>query len=453
MNKLVDIVKNTVRSVALVGAMALTLNSCHKIDDPVLVAYADVSPPSGVAPLSSRIKGYGTDSKGVDDIKLYDLNINGKDSTSNSPFDFVKTFSVPGIYNIFVVVTDSHGAASKSKVVTVDVSSPVNVPSTCSINFLSSTSGDSPLNLPLKTSGTSGTDHIIGYKLHVDDRVSSLKHSVIDTTLILYAGSHTVSAEAVTASGASVSSSSYNVKVNFVRGPNDEWYMLPFIPLPKGPLNLFAPRDNTPAALEYDAASPSQRNALNASRVNASWLAHYPSSDIPPVFDCNNYTRCALVGSIKSLGTNLYYNNGDFKLFDWYSGNDSTLIGIHGGTFYGAGDLGLPMIELGLVPTDGLSTEGHATVAVISGDDLSDASINKIDFQYNITNVKPNQSYFQRSWTGYYAYPYTYTTTEGGVTKNHLTDICVMIVDYAKGVPSNVRYNPNIELVKTRNGK
>jgi hypothetical protein len=47
-SNLIGIVKNTVRSVALVGAMALTLYGCK---DYVPVASLDVSPLSGVVPV------------------------------------------------------------------------------------------------------------------------------------------------------------------------------------------------------------------------------------------------------------------------------------------------------------------------------------------------------------------------------------------------------------------
>jgi hypothetical protein len=452
MNKLrVSIYGSWIRKASIVSCVIVPLffSSCHKPepDNSPPVAYTEVSPLSGVAPLSSRVKVWGSDADGLDDIVSYTLNLNGRDSTSSTPFDFVKIFTVPGTYKIYSVVKDSHGATNKSNVVTVDVSSPV--PSTCSINFLSSITGDSPLSLPLKVSGTSGNNPIVGYRLHVDDRVSSVKHSPIDTTLTLYAGSHIVFAEAVTSSGAAVSSPSYNIGVNFVRGPNDEWYLLPFIPYPKGPLNLFAPRDNTPVALEYAAATNrAQRDALIASRVDGNWLSHFPPSD-KPLFNCNNYLRCALVASIMSLGTNLYYNNGDFKLFDWYSGNDSALILDHGGTFYGAGSVGLPMLALVTESSIG----NHGMVAVFSGDDLSVESLNNVDFLYNATNIKSGQYNLWANGRASYGYPFTYTTTEGGVIKNHLIGVSIMIVDYVNGVATNVRYNPNIELVKTRSGK
>jgi hypothetical protein len=433
----------------------LFLSSCRKPEpvNSVPVAYSDVSPLSGVTPLSSHVKAWGSDADGLDDIKLYDLNVNGRDSTSSSPFDFVRTFSVPGSYRIYSVVTDSHGATSKSNVVTVDVSGPGIVPSSCSIDFLSSTSGDSPLSVPLKTSGVSGSDPIVGYRLHVDGKVSSLKKSSIDTVLVLYAGSHTVFADALTASGKSVSSSSYNIDVNWVSGPDLEWARLSSIPLPKSPLNLFAPRDNTAGALEYDAAPDRiHKDALIASRVDANYLSHFPSSDTPPVFNCNNYMIGAVIGSIKSLGTNLYFeewSNKDFKLFDWYTGTDPLYIRAHGGTFDGAGDGGLPVLEL----TTESSIGNHGLIGIISGNDLSVSSMNNLDFQFNITNIVFGQYDLFKNCKATYSYPYSYTTVENGVTKTHLTEINVMIVDYVDGAATNVRYNPNIELVKTRNGK
>jgi hypothetical protein len=457
MNKLrASIHGSWIRKASTVSCVIVPLffSSCHKPepDNSPPVAYTEVSPLSGVAPLSSRIKAWGSDADGLDDIVSYTLNLNGRDSTSSTPFDFVKIFTVPGTYKIYSVVKDSHGATNKSNVVTVDVSSPV--PSTCSINFLSSITGDSPLSLPLKVSGTSGNNPIVGYRLHVDDRVSSVKHSPIDTTLTLYAGSHTVFAEAVTSSGAYVSSSSYNIGVNWVSGPDKEWARSPIIPYPKGPLNLFAPRDNTSVALEYAAASNrSQRDALIASRVDGTWLSHFVvGPDKPYVFNCNNYMIGAVVASIKSLGTNLYFeewSNKDFKLFDWYPGNNPDSIGFHGGTFDGAGSVGLPMLEL----TTESSIGNHAMNAVFSDDDLSLESLNNVDFEYNATNIKSGQYNLWANGKATYAYPYSYTTTSNGVTKNNLTEIKIMIVDYVNGVATNVRYNPNIELVKTRSGK
>ena len=327
------------------------------------------------------------------------------------------------------------------------------VSSTCSINFLSSTSGNSPLSVPLKVSGTSGDDPVVGYRLHVDDRVSPVKSSVIDTTLILYAGSHKVYAEAVTSSGASVHSSSYNIDVNWVSGPDKEWARVSSIPLPKGPLNLFVSRDNTPAALEYNSASDrAQRDALIASRVDANWLSHFPSSGKPLVFNCNNYMIGGVIASIASLGSNLYFtewSNKDFKLFDWYSGGDPDSTRFHGGSFGGAGTSGMPMLEMTTTSPNG----GHGMNAIFSDDDLSVESSNKLDFEVNATNIASGQYYFEKNCTATFLYPYSYTTTVNSVTKNYLTEVKAMIVDYVNGVATNVRYNPNVELVKTRNSK
>jgi hypothetical protein len=257
----------------------------------------------------------------------------------------------------------------------------------------------------------------------------------------------------LTSSGAYVSSSSYNIGVNWVNGPDIEWGFPHFVvPLPNSPLNLFANRDNTPVALEYGAATNrSQRDALIASRVDGNWLSHFPPSD-KPLFNCNNYLIGATVGAIVSLGTNLYFtewSNKDFKLFDWYLGNNLDSIRVHGGTFYGAGSVGLPMLGLGTLSSIG----NHGMNAVFSGDDLSVESLNNIDFLYNATNIKSGQYNLWANGTALYDYPYSYTTTSNGVTKNNLTEIRVMIVDYVNGVATNVRYNPNIELVKTRSGK
>jgi len=102
---------------------------------------------------------------------------------------------------------------------------------------------------------------------------------------------------------------------------------------------LFAPRDNTPAALEYDAAGPSQRDALIASRVNSSWLWHIITQMTTPyIFNCNNYMIGGVISSIRSLGTDLIFeewSNKDFKLFDWYFGTKHDSIAYHGGSFNG----------------------------------------------------------------------------------------------------------------------
>jgi hypothetical protein len=192
---------------------------------------------------------------------------------------------------------------------------------------------------------------------------------------------------------------------------------------------------------------------LIASRVDGTWLSHFVvGPDKPYVFNCNNYMIGAVVASIKSLGTNLYFeewSNKDFKLFDWYPGNNPDSIGFHGGTFDGAGSVGLPMLEL----TTESSIGNHAMNAVFSDDDLSLESLNNVDFEYNATNIKSGQYNLWANGKATYAYPYSYTTTSNGVTKNNLTEIKIMIVDYVNGVATNVRYNPNIELVKTRSGK
>ena len=277
MNKLrISILRIWISKASIVSCMIvpLFLSSCRKpeSDNSIPVAYADVSPLTGIAPLSTRIKGYGTDADGIDDIKLYDLNINGKDSTSNSPFDFVKVFNTPGIYNIFVVVTDSHGATSKSKVVTVNVSSVVYNAPVASLS-VSSTSGYSPLNVRFKVSGTDKDNDISSYRLYLDGKVDS-SSVPIDTSMTFFPGTHTVYADVVDKHKLSNATSTTTINITQNGYP---WGQLD--PLPKGKVNLFVYPDSTE---EYNRKkTPSERN---------NYLEMIRASDITPTIPTGPHT-------------------------------------------------------------------------------------------------------------------------------------------------------------------
>jgi PKD repeat protein len=407
------------------------LSSCKK-DNYAPVAFADVSPVSGVAPLSSRIKGYGTDSKGVDDIKLYDLNINGKDSTSNSPFDFVKVFSTPGTYNIFVVVTDSHGATSKSKVVTVDVSSTKFNAPVASLT-VDKTSGDSPLNVRFKVSGTDKDNDISSYRLYLDGKVDS-SSVPIDTSMTFFPGTHSVYAEVVDKHKLSNATSTTTINIFAVGSWMNQF------PLPKGRVNLFMP-DST--QVEY--------NGLKTKLDRDNYLSVAAANDIcaripiaTPTINGIRYVFLCVESSVL-----FQYNRHDWldlynegkKNFGGYTDEVLDSMYVHSGTGKFRNTSPAPVFTADVSPS-------HMQVYAVSGDDLSGSSLNLIEEAKGLTNLQPGQegvAFTYPDFTLYYAYTY-----KDALGRNSLANIPIVKYSVENGMFKFLGTNPNLDVILER---
>jgi len=88
-------------------------------------------------------------------------------------------------------------------------------PPSARIEFLTPTSGNVPsLAVHLKLSGVQGTDPIIRYKLHVDDKVA-FSYSPIDTTIVFSTGNYNIYGEVVDAGGLSGKTSVTPISVTY----------------------------------------------------------------------------------------------------------------------------------------------------------------------------------------------------------------------------------------------
>jgi hypothetical protein len=84
-------------------------------------AIQQVSSLYGEAPLNVNIKLTGTDPDGIEDIVEYREYVNGALTKSKTPLDLTKTFTEPGIYNIYGEVFDSESQSDKTEVTSVEV--------------------------------------------------------------------------------------------------------------------------------------------------------------------------------------------------------------------------------------------------------------------------------------------------------------------------------------------
>ena len=451
MNKLrISILRIWISKASIVSCMIvpLFLSSCRKpeSDNSIPVAYADVSPLTGIAPLSTRIKGYGTDADGIDDIKLYDLNINGKDSTSNSPFDFVKVFNTPGIYNIFVVVTDSHGATSKSKVVTVNVSSVVYNAPVASLS-VSSTSGYSPLNVRFKVSGTDKDNDISSYRLYLDGKVDS-SSVPIDTSMTFFPGTHTVYADVVDKHKLSNATSTTTINITQNGYP---WGQLD--PLPKGKVNLFVYPDSTE---EYNRKkTPSERN---------NYLEMIRASDITPTIPTGPHTvggvvigwACGQASTLFStncmdLGIDpliyqgiINFQDSYVKMYDWYMGDNFDSIYVHRGTLKFMDSHKAPIFIAVVSPT-------HQLNFGVVGNSLYDGkSLDFIETMYLISrsNIQFNGELYPFDYPDFTLwYEYKYIDKSG---RNCFAEIPVVKYNLSGGVLKVSETNPNLDVIMTR---
>ena len=446
MSKLVDIVKNNFRRSLLVGFVSLPLffSSCKKPveSDPVNsvpVAYVDVSPLSGVVPLSSRVKVWGSDADGLDDIVSYTLNIDGHDSTCKSPFDFVKTFNTSAIHKIYGVVSDSHGATNKSKIVSVVVSDkpPIVYNAPVASLSVSSTSGYSPLTVRFKVNGTDKDNDISSYRLYLDGVVDS-SSVPIDTTMTLLHGTHLVYAEVVDMHKLSSKTSTTSINVTSVSSWSN-----PF-PFPKGKVNLFMP-DST--MVEY--------NSLKTKSERDGYIEAARANDITPTipngtrqingvdysFVCNQASQLFSIDCITILD-NTYF--GSTKLYNWYKDDAFDSIYRYRGTLKYAGIHKAPVFTVEVSAT-------HQMNYAITGNDLQDGkSLNLIETMkdYSRSNVQMDGRIFPINYDEFMLYyKFTYIDKDG---KNSLANIPIAKYNLVNGVLNFVSANPNVDVILAR---
>jgi hypothetical protein len=211
-------------------------------------------------------------------------------------------------------------------------------------------------------------------------------------------------------------------------------------------IDLFHSQDNTPAAIEYNSLNTrTLRDSFIQAGLNEDWISTMHGRFTPTVFDCNNYTIGLVINS-HDFGKDLYFDDVDpfNPLYNNYSGSDTALIYKNGGSLVTEGKLGLPM--LGFVFT---SNEGnHAMNVIFTGDDLSLESMNRIEPQMDLINIKPGEAYLLKNCEVSIGYNYTYK-------KDNKTKLGTQILaryTIKDGVASNLRFNPNLEgiLVKKR---
>jgi len=121
-SNLVGIVKNTLRSAALVGVISLTLNSCKKSDiTPPVQSYPpgvalDVSETSGDSPLSVHMKVSSMDK----DIVSYRLYLDGVVDSSSSPIDTTMTF-YPSTHTVYGEAVNAKRLSSKTSTTSINI--------------------------------------------------------------------------------------------------------------------------------------------------------------------------------------------------------------------------------------------------------------------------------------------------------------------------------------------
>jgi len=124
MKNLANLLGRTARNIAVVSSMAVPLvfAGCHEENYPPK-AKLEVSPIYGEAPLAVRSNAAGTfDENGLGDIKLWELYSNNKRvSKRNYLMDTTMIFSDPGVYDIYLKVTDSEGQSDKTDPIRVEV--------------------------------------------------------------------------------------------------------------------------------------------------------------------------------------------------------------------------------------------------------------------------------------------------------------------------------------------
>lgn len=446
---LIGIVKNTIRSVTLVGVLALplTFSSCEP-DVPVYsppVGELSGSPSSGFAPLSVHVSYIATDKD--DDITVYKLFVDGEPPVVKStPFDTTIIFGV-GTHTVNGEVYDSRGASDKSTYFTIHVTA---VPRPVGMLDVSNVSGDSPFQTRLKLTGTPCCTPLKKYELHIDDKVFT-KSTPFDTLVTLYAGLHQVYGEVIDGENKIGETDITPINVAIVPGEGAKWitggggYLFPF---PKDPVNLFL----YPGDSEY--------NSLTSKEERDNYIEHARATDITPTipigleFIINGKVygfKCVQVSYLfeynchdwKDLYTPYF---SDPRVYGWYNGENIDSIHVHGGTIKFRDSHKLPIYTVGAAP-------GHTMNYAVTGDDLRDGrSINFVEMMYGVSgsNVQPGEKGIPLNYNGLIL-GFSYTYVKDGCT--WYGSMPIAEYNIVNGVIQFVEINPNVEVVMTRNSK
>jgi hypothetical protein len=162
-------------------------------------AFISANPSEGTAPLESRIKVWGEDPDGIEDIDKYTLNIPSLNLSieKNSPIDTLINFEESSNYIVKGIVEDSKNQTdSKNTYVTVlDPESPT------AILNVNPSGGTAPLNSQITLSGEhpEGVENIEKYILSIQDLGINIEKSTpIDTVFTFFdPGNYTISGEVI----------------------------------------------------------------------------------------------------------------------------------------------------------------------------------------------------------------------------------------------------------------
>jgi hypothetical protein len=444
MCRLVGIVKNSFRKALIVVSLAgfMTFYGCHKPDPDVPdnyapVAFTKVTPPAGEAPLSTRIEGFGTDKDGVADITLYTVNIDGKDTTGNSPFDFVKVFTTPGTHKVYTIVKDSKGATNKSDVVSVNVNSQVFSAPVASLN-VSATYGTSPLTVRMKASGTDKDNDISTYVLYLDGEVLDSLSRPVDTTMTFRPGTHTVSAQVFDKKRLNNKTSNTTINIDQT---NDFWNN--GMPLPKGKVNFFVSSDST---AEYN-TFPDQSgrdNYLSIEAVN-DICARIPIG-VRKINGVDYGFLCVPSSSLFEYNSHDWEDlyDSDRKIYGWYKGENIDSIYVHGGTIKFRRSHNSPVFTVQISPV-------HLQNYAFTGNSLSSESVNFIEAAVAKTKLKSGQEGVPTDYPDLRCYfSFTYKDDLG---HDNYGNVPAIAGDFTSGVEHFTGFNPNLDIIMTRDDR
>lgn len=137
---------------------------------------------------------------------------------------------------------------------------------------------------------------------------------------------------------------------------------------PKGEINMFKTFDNSEAAKEYNALTTRpQRDSLIKKRLDEDWTHTIPVGFPPIMWACGSFTQQLDINS-HDYGDGVFLSEG-LLLFNGYRGKNLDSIYQNHGTLRDLGKLGLPLWQVTIF--DSITRpEGHAMVAVLTGDDF-----------------------------------------------------------------------------------
>jgi hypothetical protein len=324
----------------------------------------------------------GSDGDGVSDIRSYRLNIDGRDTSSAAPFDFVKTFSTVGSHKVYGTVVDSHGASDESGTVSVVVGDkpPVTYSAPVASLSLSNTVGNSPMTVRMQVTGTDKDNDISSYRLYLDGIVDS-SLVPIDTSFTFYPGTHSVFAEVVDKHKLSNKTSSRMISIDKTF---DGWVNQ--FPFPNGKVNLFVYPDSTAIY-----------NGLKTKKDRDDFLEMARANDITPTIPTGIHTvggveygwACAQASRLFSTNSMVLGNNPyvlDAKFYDWYNGGNFDSIYIHRGTLKYINTHKAPIFTADVSPS-------HQMNYGVPGNGLRNGkSLDLIEMMYTVSrsNVQPN---------------------------------------------------------------